>query len=64
MQQKVISYVDHVMILLMLCFLKDFFITNTVYTKQLVVMNIICALGLAFIVPMFYTMLFENGESS
>lgn len=60
MQQKIMNYMDHVMILLMLCFLKDFFLTNTVYTPKLFVMNIVCACCLAFFVPIFYAKLFES----
>ncbi|MBS7344941.1 MAG: hypothetical protein KIG60_04695 [Caryophanon sp.] len=59
MQQKIMNYIDHVMILLMLCFLKDFFLTNTVYTPKLLFMNIVCAFCLAFFVPTFYAKLFE-----
>lgn len=60
MQQKIIKYIDHAMILLMLCFLKDFFLTNTVYTPRLVFMNVLCALCLALVVPTFYQKMFES----
>lgn len=64
MQQKIITYIDHAMILLMLCFIKDYFIINTVYSKQLVMMNIICALSLAFVVPACYELFFERRDTS